>query len=399
MKLKQLFVALLLCISAISLAEEPVKFKLYGFARSDFFYNSRLNVDGIDGLFHLFPKPVDMSNGVDKNAKPQAEMISIATRLGLDISGNPIFGAKSSAKIEVDFGGFGTSYYVLRIRHAYAKLNWEKSELMVGQFWHPLFGSIMPTGPSFNAGAPFQPFNRCPQVKYRHSLFGNWSAIGAASYEMQYLSQGPIGSSASYMKNALLPDLYLGFESKSAHWISGVGAGLKTIKPSVNNLTSGTVTAYTQYTDSKWQCRLKTLVGQNLTDYMMPCGYGVTDSIGGEIGYTNFNMSSSWFNLVYGTKWQAGILLGYAKNLGTTQELKPSAGKFTVYGYGVYDQKMLDMMYRIAPHISYNLSNMRFGLEYDFMSAAYGTLKSDGTVQNTSLANNHRVVASVSYIY
>ena len=67
--------------------------------------------------------------------------------------------------IEAEF--FGTSDADLngfRLRHGYLKLDWPHSELMVGQFWHPMFVTeSFPDVVSFNTGAPFQPFNRSPR--------------------------------------------------------------------------------------------------------------------------------------------------------------------------------------------------------------------------------------------
>jgi hypothetical protein len=403
MNLKQLLPLLFLTISSFLIAQEPAEFKLYGFIRNDFYYNSRQNVEAIDGLFHLFPKPVSLdAANKDINATPLSEMLSVATRLGLDINGSEILGAKSSAKIEADFAGFSSNFYVLRIRQAYAKLNWTKSELLVGQTWHPLFGSVMPTSPSYNAGTPFQPFNRSPQVRFKQNMNSEFSFLMAASYQMQYVSQGPIGSSANYSKSALLPSLFVGAESKTKFWTSGMGADVKTIKPSVEKITSVSAVAYTQFVNTNFQFKAKALWGENLSDHLMLSGYGVTDSINGNPGYTNFNIVSSWLNIVYGTKWQAGIFVGFSKNLGTNKTLVANAdNKFTAYGYGFYqdNQLLLDRLIRLAPHISYNLPNLKFGLEYDLTSASYGTLKSNGLVATPYSINNHRIVASACYFF
>ena len=153
--------------------EQPVeKFKFYGFIRSDMYYNSRQNIEAIEGVFNLAPKPKDDDiYGNDKNGIPQTNLTSITTRMGVDVNGSTILGAKSSGKIEVDFGGIvGTLTHVVRIRLAYTKLNWDKTELLIGQAWHPMFSSSLPTGPAFTAGAPFQPFNRAPQVKLKYNI-------------------------------------------------------------------------------------------------------------------------------------------------------------------------------------------------------------------------------------
>lgn len=406
MNSKKLFLLPFLLFSLLNgfAADPSVGYQLYGFVRNDFYINSRQNFEVLDGLFSIFPKPVDINtNGKDKNAVPNAEMLSVATRLGIDFRGTPIMGAKSTAKIECDFAGISTSYYLIRIRQAYLKLNWEKTELLVGQTWHPLFGSVLPTVPSLNTGSPFQPFNRSPQVRAKHMLTNELSVIGSVNYQMQYMSQGPLGASPSYLKNALLPDIFVGLESKSKHWISGVGFDTKTLKINDASLTSGSAVAYTQYADNQLQIKAKAIYGQNLSDHLMIGGYGISnESTTNNIVYTNFNTLSSWLNLVYGTKVQTGIFVGFSQNLGTNENLNiDAAGIITAYGYGFYadTQQLMDRIYRIAPHITYNLSNFKLGFEYELTSADYGKIQGNGRIENSSAATNHRAMATISYIF
>ncbi|MCE5331642.1 MAG: hypothetical protein LLF95_05815 [Bacteroidales bacterium] len=386
-------------------AEPTVNYKLYGFVRNDFYINSRQNVEALDGLFNIFPKPVDLNgSGEDKNAVPNAEMLSVATRLGLDFTGTTLLGAKSSAKIECDFAGISTSYYLIRIRQAYMKLNWENTELLVGQTWHPMFGNVMPAVPSLNTGSPFQPFNRSPQIRLKQALGEKFSLIAAAAYQMQYMSQGPNGTSASYLKNALLPNLYVGFENKSNNWTTGIGFDTKTIKINHEKLTSTSATAYTQFVQKAVQIKAKVIYGENLSDHLMIGGYGVsgTNSTTNEPTYSNLNTLSSWLNVVYGSKVQIGIFTGISQNLGANLELRSgSTGKYTIYGYGFYSesQQLVDRLFRIAPHVSYNLSNFKLAAEYELTSAQYGNIQSNGRVSNSYSVNNHRFMATISYLF
>ena len=406
MNSKKLFLLPFLLFSLLNgfAADPSVGYQLYGFVRNDFYINSRQNFEVLDGLFSIFPKPVDINtNGKDKNAVPNAEMLSVATRLGIDFRGTPIMGAISTAKIECDFAGISTSYYLIRIRQAYLKLNWEKTELLVGQTWHPLFGSVLPTVPSLNTGSPFQPFNRSPQVRAKHMLTNELSVIGSVNYQMQYMSQGPLGASPSYLKNALLPDIFVGLESKSKHWISGVGFDTKMLKINDARLSSGSAVAYTQYADNQLQIKAKAALPIYLSDHLMIGGYGISnESTTNNIVYTNFNTLSSWLNLVYGTKVQTGIFVGFSQNLGTNENLNiDAAGKITAYGYGFYadTQQLMDRIYRIAPHITYNLSNFKLGFEYELTSADYGKIQGNGRIENSSAATNHRAMATISYIF
>jgi len=409
MNFKKLLPFIFIAFSTLAIAQETTKLKVYGFVSNDFFYNSRQNVEMVDGVIQLFPKPIELNTaGVDKNAVAQAEMISVDTRLGIDLTGAPILGAKSSGKIEADFAGFGTSYYVFRIRQAFMKLNWEKTELLVGQTWHPLFGSVVPTTFSANAGGPFQPFNRSPQVRVKESLSKTLSLTAAALYEMQYASQGPAGTSNTYMKNAIAPDFFVGLENKTKHWTLGVGADLKTIKPEPLNdatISSLSASAYAQYVNGKLQLKGKTTYGGNLSDQLMLGGYGVSKYASDSatvLSYTNLKSMNTWVNLVYGTKLQVGLLLGAANNLGSSDNFDLRKGKkMTAYGYSFYDasQQVLDRLYRIAPQVSYNLSNFKFGLEYDYTTASYGAMQRDGSAKNTYSVSNNRILASVMYIF
>jgi hypothetical protein len=435
MILKKLLPFFLFCFTIPLFAADPAttSLKFYGYVGNDFFYNSRQNVELVDGVIQLFPKPISPNAAnADVNATSQAELLSVNTRLGIDITGTPILGAKSSGKIEADFAGFGTTYYVFRIRQAFMKLNWDKTELLVGQTWHPLFGNVAPTTFSANAGGPFQPFNRSPQVRVKRTLTNTLSATVAALYEMQYASQGPnttlspTGTNPIYMKNALAPDLFVGLENKTSHWTSGAGIDFKTLKPEATNTTtisSLSAVAYTQYVNKKLQLKAKAIYGENLSDQLMIGGYGVSKYGTGvdstkALGYTNYRNGSAWINAVYGTKLQVGLLLGVSQNLGSSDDLaiNSKTKKFGNYGYGFYDnsdlnanlkkgdagfldQQILDRLYRIAPQVSYNLPNMKFGLEYDFMSASYGKLQQNGTAINNYTVNNHRILASVMYIF
>lgn len=141
---------------------QDFKFKFYGQIRTDFYYNSRANEETVDGLFYMYPKDkVRDPEGNDLNSTPNSNFYTLYSRLGVDVAGPKLGTAKTSAKVEVDFRGTGTSYSVIRLRHAYLNLDWGKSALLLGQNWHPLFGDVSPQILNLSVGAPFQPFQPC----------------------------------------------------------------------------------------------------------------------------------------------------------------------------------------------------------------------------------------------
>jgi len=119
--------------------EQKPKVDIYGFLRNEFYYDTYKGVDAAMDQFYLFPLYVGKdANGSHINQQGSAHITAIATRVGANITGPEILGAKPIGNIEVDFAGVTSVDPVLiRIRKAYLKLSWEKSAILVGQNWHP----------------------------------------------------------------------------------------------------------------------------------------------------------------------------------------------------------------------------------------------------------------------
>lgn len=406
-----LAISLLIPLQAQKNEEKPKRvfspnIELYGYVRNDFYYNSRMNEEGIDGMFHYFPKPIVLENGNDIYAVPQANMLSISSRLGINIQGNPIFGAQSNGKIEADFAGYGSTSYVLRIRQAYMQLSWDKTNLLIGQTWHPLWGSVTPTSLSLNAGMPFQPFNRSPQLRLNQNFNSSWSMKLAALYQMQYTSSGPIGFSPNYLRNALVPEFFAGIEHKTAKWNNGIGSDFKMIKPDNDNvLHSFTGTVFSQFNHKLLSVKVKATIGQNLSDQLMANGYGKTyDSTTATHGYSNMNIASTWINFVYGKKFQISLFGGYSQNLGSDDALYHDSfrdNKITLYSRGFYfdSQEFIDSMHRGSLSFSYNIPQFSIGIEYNLTGVEYGELQTNGRTANNYFVQNHRIIASVKYLF
>ena len=69
-------------------------------------------------------------------------------------------------------------------------------------------------------GAPFQPFSRAPQIRFRYKA-GDIQLTGAAIWQSQYLSQGPDGKSQKYIKESCIPEIYIGADYKKKQLASG----------------------------------------------------------------------------------------------------------------------------------------------------------------------------------
>ncbi len=413
-KLSSLF--LLLIIPFYGYAELPkLSYKLYGFVENQISINSRRNVETVGISFNIMPYPEKPdANGKDLNAVSSAELLAINSRVGLDVSGLELFKSKISAKIEADFAGAGTSYYVLRLRRAFIDMNWEKIQLLVGQDWHPMSICVMPASLELNGGAPFNPFNRSPQVNFKYKM-GNWKWTAAALYEMQFCSDGPAGKNAIYMRDAIMPDFFLGADNACEHFRWGIGADVKMIAPRTQstvqtvdgpktyvvdeNLTTLSYMAYGQYEKDKLSIKAKAIFGQNLTDMTMVGMYGVSsrDEATGKQEYAGFNIATAWLNVVYGKSWKVGLYAGYTANLGTNKDLIADT---PVYGYGYVENQIIDQMYRIMPQITYSRQNWKIGMEAGITTAGYGTLDIEtGKAKDVKNVTGFRGLLALSYSF
>ena len=390
--------------------DKAVKAEIYGFVRNYFTYDSRSCVQSNEGLFNMLPYDINPgANGEDLNAIPSVRFLSMTTRLGLNVSGPEIWGAKSTAKIESDFCGAssGTAFN-LRIRQAYAKLAWEKSDLLVGQAWHPMSGDLMPEVFSLATGAPFNPFNRSPQVRYNYAPIKGLSFTAAALYQYQYGSVGPNGGTSNvYSRNALVPELFVGMTAKGEHLTGGWGVNASTIAPRVVNgdvrvherLTSYSAMVFGSLKVDYLTVRAKAVYGQNTSHMQQPTGYGVVSiAADGTCTYDPMQLGSAWVTMMYGKKLRYGFFAGWMKNFG-------SADQEYMVAPVVRNNTGMDQAYRFSPVVTYKEKNMTIGLEYEHTAAAYGDYKrssgfgllTNGIIENTHWVANHRVCMMLKY--
>ena len=418
MKKTGLFLAFaLLAAGTASAQKKHFDYKFYGQIRTDLFYNSRSNSETVDGLFYMYPKDEARDpNGEDLNGIPSGNFYTLYTRLGVDVKGPKLgHGIRPSAKVEVDFRGSGTSYSTVRIRHAYFNLDFKKhSSLLVGQTWHPLYGDVAPDIMNLNMGAPYQPFSRAPQARYRFHQ-KNFQLTAAAIWQSQYLAVGPadnevgtVGTKKSqdFLKNGLTPEFYLGLDYKTPHLLAGVGVEMMSMTPRTTSdiikensagdtysetyrvherITSLSYEAHVKYQKESFLLAAKSVLGSNLTQTSTVGGYGITatDPVTGEQEYTPLKTSHTWVNVMYGKKLRGGLFGGYLKNLGATEKVNG------LIGTGLD----LDQLATATAEISYNLPNWKFGVEYSYCNAWYGSNDEKGKVVDTHRVDNHRIVA------
>lgn len=328
------------------------------------------------------------------------------TRLGVDVAGPMLGKAKTSAKVEVDFRGSGTTYSLFRIRHVYFNLDWGKSALLVGQTWHPLYGDVAPEILNLNMGAPYQPFSRAPQIRYRFTS-RNFMLTAAAVWQSQYLSVGPktnlpgetgTQKSQEFIKKSCVPEFYLGMDYKRPGLIAGAGVHVSSITPRtqsemtdatyfVNERVTGVSgEAHVKYTHNDWLVSGKTVLGTNLTQTSTVGGYGIVsiDENTGKQQYAPLRVSSTWVNVAYGKKWRPALFFGYLKNLGASKEVA-----YGTLGTGT----KLDQLFTGTAELTYNIPHWKFGAEYSLCNAWYGDdFNAKAKAISSHSVMNHRFV-------
>ena len=442
--------AALLSLSAVnSVAAEPEQkaepknhFKLYGFVRNYFIYDSRESVSGTADLFYYLPKDVSMKDGIDINDESSFRFVALTSRLGVDVTGYSIGNVHFGAKIEGDFyaglsnstNANATVYFPsstkisgtaqARLRQAYATVTWKELPmgedqkasvaLKIGQGWHPMAADF-PHVFSLEVGAPFGPFSRTPLVQMDANLGSNWFVSAAALWQMQYQSNGPIGGSAMYMKYGKTPEAYAALGYKTKNVLIKAGVDVLSIKPRVfgtsnektvkvsDRKTSVLGYAYAQYSYKKFAVKAKTTYGEGGEHMNLMSGYAkIGENTDGSWNYASLRNSSSWLSLIYGKKWQGVLMLGYVKNLGLAEAAPAPLAKSDVY-FCTNGFSNINQMYRINPQVIYNIGKLNVGLEYQWTSVQYGEYN-EGKLNEFGLADknlhwvgNHRVNMMVKY--
>ena len=423
-------------------AEPKNHFKLYGFVRNYFIYDSRESVSGTADLFYYLPKDVSMKDGIDINDESSFRFVALTSRLGVDVTGYSIGNVHFGAKIEGDFyaglsnstNANATVYFPsstkisgtaqARMRQAYATVTWKdlpmgedqkaSVALKIGQGWHPMAADF-PHVFSLEVGAPFGPFSRTPLVQMDANLGSNWFVSAAALWQMQYQSNGPIGGSAMYMKYGKTPEAYAALGYKTKNFLVKAGVDVLSIKPRVfGTLNEKTVKvsdrktsvlgyAYAQYSYKKFAVKAKTTYGEGGEHMNLMSGYAkIGENSDGSWNYASLRNSSSWLSLIYGKKWQGVLMLGYMKNLGLAEAASGPLAKSDVY-FCTNGFSNINQMYRINPQIIYNIGKLNVGLEYQWTSVQYGEYN-EGKLNEFGLADknlhwvgNHRINMMVKY--
>ena len=348
-----------------------------GFVNTTAIFDSRQIVEVREGFMAFYPKNQQLDkNAEDINDKASFNQYSMTTRLNVKASGFDVFGANTFAFVEGDFTGASNSENnSLRLRHAYIKISWKKTQLLLGQYWHPLdIPEAIPNVVSLNTGAPFHPFSRQPQIRIDQQIW-KFNIVAVASTQRDYVNNGPIGFSANYLRNSIIPNLHSQLHFKFGENLLGIAIDYKNLTPRL--LTDSNYIAKESFDNLSYSTfaklsfpfilvKFQGIYGQNLNDHCMMGGYGITaiDTINNRKKYEPLNYVSTWINIMSnGKHWQFGLFGGYSHNLGTFSEIIS-----TVYAR----DPDIYYVYRIAPLVVYTSGKFNMAGEIEYTAAAYG---------------------------
>ena len=296
----------------------------------------------------------------------------------------------------------------MRLRHAFVNLDWGKTSLLVGQTWSPLFvAEVFPATVGANAGLPFKPFARNPQVRLTHKT-DNWKFLAALASERDYTSTGPSGSGNHYLRNAGLPIMQGQIHYYAGKHLIGASAEYKTIKPTLvtstgykadETLSSWAMMAYFKLDLKPLTFKAQATYGSNMTDVLMLGGYAAKslNSVTNEASYTAIKVLGTWADLSYQKNdYTVALLAGYTKNLGADDKVVPNM----IYSRG----SNIGELYRIAPRVSKKINNLKVELEAEYTAAAYadstvGAINEKAEVINSHWVGNTRVSVGLYYFF
>lgn len=447
------------------------KVTVYGFVRTDIFYNSRQNLELRDGVLAVYPLPPSIgANGDDLRKQSQLGFTAIVTRLGVRFDGVKALGANASGMLEGDFFGVtnNTSFLpaggtknqtfiagtqnLLRLRHAYVKLDWSKVSLLVGQYWNPNYiPKCAPGVANFNAGIPFNPFAFLPQARVEYNFAKGFTLTAMAfGYSVSGFSPSTpavadsnqnagvgrtdanILSGIDAQKYSSIPSFALQLSYENEHWLVGIGAESNTLRPHTLDLfdpatqkwgvgtaqsrfnktfTAFNGLAYLKYTSQPVTAKVYANFGQSYTQYVGLGGFATYRSIkNGEFVYRPQNQLNLWTEIAV-TKhpmFQPVLFVGYDRNFGLANKINPDdvQGGLASVGFagraiGTGPNSTYRDFVRIAPRLDILSGKLRFSIEYEWNHMVWGNPDLStfqiAKVSKTTAVDNNRVLFIAVY--
>ena len=427
---KKLLIVALLC-TALGHSQEqktqevPYKVDVYGFARVDYSWDTRQSAQVREYHLNLWPLDEKLdANGDDINQTGASNFLSVVSRLGVKASGPNVWGAKVYGVLEGDFfGNTQQSIGLFRLRHAYAKLDWEKTSITFGQTWYPTFiPEVFPGVANFSTGIPFNPFGWATQFRIDQKLNDKFRFSFIAYKDREFGAFPADGNQNSPVYNSVIPAMHGKIEFRNKSILAGFGAEFypnkpliesvispaipasgtnpavpAVIKKSTETLNSTSIVAYMKYNNEKFHVKLYGITGENLHHLVMLGGYASYANGTNPVTYEGIKTNSVWIDIASNSKKTApGLFIGYTNQEGTSSTVAPA----NIYARGINASRGVKDMWRASARVDFKQNKFRLTPEFEYTAATHGKTQSDLSISDDeNKVGNFRATVSAVYSF
>lgn len=203
-----LVLALVVALALPTAAMAAAEFSLGGYIKLDVFWDSTQEHKNMNSVVTRNNNMLNAVATTDQHGR--LRFTSQSSRFNFTIKGPKIWGATTTGFIEMDFDGVsevglalphaaggaglgtargGSNGYTPRLRHAFFRMNWPETELLMGQYFtfvSQWFPELAQDGPFHITGTPTA---RMPMIKLTQKFAGAWQ-VGAMVGEANGIING-----------------------------------------------------------------------------------------------------------------------------------------------------------------------------------------------------------------
>jgi len=358
---------------------DQFSFILSGHAALEAFYDSHQVLGFQQDQYVGFPLPKESDpRGLDISDKDQLNMLGFRVVGSIGMIGPKVFSADTSAQILCEFDGVDNSTVrLLRIRKGFFDLDWERTNLLLGYYYHPIYiDEVYPDTVSRGFGRGYDPFAYAPQIRLCHKV---------EKFEYVFAVSTLFRSKPS--RSAVVPDLFFKVNLELQKHLVGAGINLHAEVPRLETdfgyKTSQQVIAiqpfvFALFDLAPFEAKFRASLVENGTDFDIMGGYATrfrnpqTD----ERTLTSLRALTFWSDIVYnGKRVEPALFVGVSKNLGASKKIIKSyedgeGNDIPLFGPDIGLQSA-NYMFILAPRIRVHVKNFVFGFELEYSRALF----------------------------
>lgn len=374
----------------------PFEFRLSGFTRTDFFYDSRQSVGFSENTLLLAPaKPLYRVNCCDINGTGRCVLSPLINYVRLGFHGLEVAGAHISGALQISGGSgiFEDYLSAFSLWYGYFTLQRSQEEFSMGQMRHPLrLLEVWPRSFAFNSAE----IPSAPQLRWTHTFAQHYRVITTVYSELVdssfgQLDNGLIVPSPIFIQNSMKPGVAFRFQSDTPRYIYGAGVAVRSLVPRAvtatgyaTNESIGAIwfTTFIGWYSEAIEIRYTTLIGQNLSSSAFLGGVALSRcaSVSNDCSYTNLWAATNWLDIEF-TRHpivHPGMFFSYSPvfHVDGPLYIDPSTQQPVVYTFDDQLQSVMKASFRVTA----DWEPLKMGIEFLYARAVYGTMDRQGNV-------------------